>query len=97
MRPDPGRELQEALIARMDVAAREAERSRLAVRARLLAWQHVDAMAPSTELERAELLLRRLHPTLPESSLRQILAQLAEAQAAGEWHGFRRPDPLPIR
>lgn len=97
MRADSGAVLQEAVIARMDGQARGAERLRLAARGRLLAWQQVDAMAPRSELERAELLLRRLHPSLPEASLQQILQQLAAAEAAGEWHGFRRPEPLPIR
>jgi hypothetical protein len=54
-------------------------------------------MAPTTDLERAELLLRRLYPTLPERSLEQMLAQLAEAEAAGTWHGFQRPEPLEAR
>ena len=54
-------------------------------------------MAPASELERAELLLRRLYPTLPERSLQQMLAQLAEAEAAGTWHGFQRPEPLSVR
>ena len=97
MRPDPGVVLQEAVIARMDGQARGAERLRLAARGRLLAWQQVDAMAPRSELERAELLLRRLHPSLPEAALQQILRQLAASESAGEWHGFRRPAPLPIR
>jgi hypothetical protein len=97
MRPDPGVALQEAIIARMDGQARGAERLRLAARGRLLAWQQVDALAPQSEIERAELLLRRLHPSLPEAALQQILGQLAAAEAAGEWHGFRRPEPLPIR
>lgn len=97
MRADPGVALQETIILRMDGRARGAERLRLAARGRLLAWRQVDAMAPRSELERAELLLRRLHPSLPEVALQQILGQLAAAQAAGEWHGFRRPEPLPIR
>jgi hypothetical protein len=54
-------------------------------------------MAPASELERAELLLRRLYPTLPERSLQQVLVQLAEAEAGGTWHGFQRPDPLSVR
>ena len=54
-------------------------------------------MGPMSDLERAEFLLRRLHPTLPEASLQQILSQLAEAEVAGTWHGFRRPEPLPVR
>jgi hypothetical protein len=93
MRPDPGA-LQEAVIAGMDANQRQAARRRLAQRGRLLAWAQADAAGPMTELERARFLLRRLHPTLAETSLRQILDELAEAEARGDWHGFRRPDPL---
>jgi hypothetical protein len=97
MRADPGLELQEGVIAGMSSQARGDVRLRLAARGKLLAWQQVDAMAPASELERAELLLRRLYPTLPERSLQQVLVQLAEAEAAGAWHGFQRPDPLSVR
>jgi hypothetical protein len=97
MRPDPGLAIQEAVIAGMGAQARGDERLRLAARGKLLAWQQVDAMAPASELERAEFLLRRLYPTLPERSLQQVLAQLAEAGAAGSWHGFQRPEPLKAR
>jgi hypothetical protein len=96
MRPDPGRALQEDVIASMTVEARGAARLRLSARARLLAWQQADAAGPLSHLARAEFLLRRLYPTLPEASLRQIVEQLAEAQARGEWHGFQRPEPLPV-
>jgi hypothetical protein len=81
----------------MTAEARGQVRLRLAMRGKLLAWQQVDAMAPATELERAELLLRRLYPGLPERSLRQVLVQLAEAEEAGTWRGFQRPDPLSVR
>ncbi len=84
-------------MAGMDPCERGAVRLRLAARGKLLAWCQVDAMAPTTDLERAELLLRRLYPTLPERSLEQMLAQLAEAEAAGTWHGFQRPEPLEAR
>ena len=67
MRPDPGLELQEAVIAGMSPQARGEVRLRLAARGKLLAWQQVDAMAPASELKRAELLLRRLYPTLPRA------------------------------
>lgn len=93
MRPDPGRALQEAVILGMGPEARGAVRLRLAARARLLAWQQSEAAGPMSELARAEFLLRRLHPTLPEASLRQILDQLAEAQASKGWQGFERPRP----
>jgi hypothetical protein len=68
---------------------------RLAARGRLLAWQQSDAAGPMTELQRAEFLLRRLYPTFPEVQLRHVLDQLAAAEAAGTWHGFQRPEPLP--
>jgi hypothetical protein len=97
MRPDPGLALQELVVAGMSSQARGEERLRLAARGRLLAWQQVDAMSPASELERAELLLKRLYPTLPERSLQQMLVQLAEAEAAGAWHGFQRPHPLCVR
>jgi hypothetical protein len=54
-------------------------------------------MDPATELQRAELLLRRLYPGLPERALQQFLAQLADAESAGTWHGFQRPDALSVR
>ena len=44
-----------------------------------------------TPLERAEFLLRRLYPLFPEVQLRQVLDQLAAAEAAGRWSGFQRP------
>ncbi len=97
MPPDPGLALQEAIVTTMDAEARGAVRLRLSARARLLAWQQSDAIGPMSDLERAEFLLRRLYPALPEGSRRQILEQLAAAEAAGEWHGFRRPDPLTVR
>jgi hypothetical protein len=94
MRPDPGREIQLAVIATMDQAARGRERLRLSERERLLAWAQADAAGPTTELERAEFLLRRLHPEMAEASLQQILEQLARAYVDGTWTGFERPAPL---
>ncbi len=79
----------------MPASARGAVRLRLAARGRLLAWRQADAAGPMTELARAEFLLRRLYPTFPEVQLRQVLDQLAAAEAAGTWHGFQRPEPLP--
>ncbi len=97
MVPDPGLALQEEIVATMDAEARGAVRLRLSARARLLVWQQSDARGPMSDLERAEFLLRRLYTALPDVSRRQILEQLAAAEAAGEWHGFRRPDPLLVR
>lgn len=75
----------------MSEQARGAARLRLAARGRVLAWAQADALGSLTELERAEFLLRRLHPTLTADQLRQILEQLAAAQTEGMWHGFARP------
>lgn len=80
----------------MDAEARGAVRLGLTARARLLVWRQADAVGPMSELERAEYILRRLYPGLPESALRQILEQLAAAQASGEWEGFQRPQPLVV-
>jgi hypothetical protein len=84
--------MQEAVIARMSVEQRQGVRIRLAERGRLLAWQQADAAGPMTELARAEFLLRRLYPSMPEAALRQVLEQLAAAEARGTWDGFRPPD-----
>jgi hypothetical protein len=97
MRPDPGRALQEAAIKSLGVEARQAERLRLKMRGLLLAWQQTDEARLTTDLERAEFLLHRLYPTMPDQALWQIMEQLALAEASGNWHGFQRPDPLPIR
>ena len=94
-RPDPGLGLQEAAIAGMDAEARGQVRLRLARRGRILAWRQVDAAGLATELERAELLLRRLYPGMRERTLRQIMDQLAALEADGRWQGFQRPDPDP--
>lgn len=93
MRPDPGLALQETIITRMTIEARQAERMRLQMRGLLLAWQQADDAGPASELERAGFLLRRLYPTMPEATLRQVMEQLALAEASGGWHGFQRPDP----
>ena len=92
MRPDPGRALQESVIAQMSVEQRQGVRVRLAERGRLLAWRQAAAAGPMTELERAQSLLRRLYPSMPEAALRQVLEPLAAAEARGTWHGFRAPD-----
>jgi hypothetical protein len=92
MRADPGRDLQEAVIARMSLAERQAVRLRLAARGRDLAWRQADAAGPMTTLEEAEFLLRRLYPSMLDPALREILDQLAAAEGRGEWDGFRRPE-----
>lgn len=97
MRPDPGLALQESVITSMTIGERQAERERLRLRGLLLAWQQADGAGPMSDLERAQFLLRHLHPSMPEVALRQILEQLALAEASGDWHGFERPRELPVR
>jgi hypothetical protein len=94
MRPDPGRDIQVAILTAMDPEARQRERTRLSERERLLAWTQADAAGPRNEMERAESLLKRLHPEMSEASLRQIMDQLADAASTGAWHGFKRPAPI---
>jgi len=93
MRPDPGRGLQEQIIATMGEQARGEARQRLSDRARQLAWMQADAAGQTSELEQAEFLLRRLYPGMSEPALRQVLDQLDAAKARGEWRGFVRPAP----
>lgn len=93
MRPDPGRALQESVIASMTSVDRTAAVANLRANGRWAAWQQVDAAGIEDPVEIAAFLLHRLYPDLPAASLEQILEQLRAAFAAGTWNGFARPDP----
>jgi hypothetical protein len=59
-------------------------------RGQRLVWQQADAAGLTDPVERAELLLRRRHPEMPDQWFRDV-ARLASLHAAGAWHGFERP------
>jgi hypothetical protein len=82
MRTDPGRDLQDAAIAAMDVQARGRERLRLSTRGRLLAWAQADAAGPMSELERCRVPAQCLYPgCLP---LRSVRSQ-GSSGSTGAW------------
>lgn len=91
MRPDPGRNAQEALIAAMSPASRSRIGIGLRERGLQIVWRQVDAAGITDPVEQAEFLLRRLYPEMPESWFRDVVAKLAAMHAAGTWHGFQRP------
>jgi hypothetical protein len=91
MRPDPGRDIQEAMISAMTLAERFSVMSRLRAKGSELAWRQSVEAGLATELERAYFLLDRLHPEMPRQHRTQFRTQLEAAWRAGRWHGFRRP------
>ena len=91
MRPDPGRPIQEALIARMSVWDRMLRMHELRERGLRLVWQLSDEAKLPNELERGYFILDRLYPEMPAPHREQFRAYFAEAFAAGRWHGFQRP------
>lgn len=96
MRPDPGRDIQERLIADMSLDRRVAVGERLRRTGHLLVWQQADAAAarePMNELERAFFILDRLYPDMPPQHREQFHASFTAAWQAGTWHGFARPSP----
>jgi hypothetical protein len=94
MRPDPGRDIQERLIAQMPLERRLAVMARLRATGLAMVWQQSDAAGPMTELERATFILDRLYPRMPPQHRAQLDADLRAEWEAGRWHGFRRPPPL---
>jgi hypothetical protein len=94
MRPDPGREVQERLVAVMSTRERTAVTSMLRRRGLWTLWQQVDGSGISDPVERAEFILRRLYPEMPEEWFVDVLGKLAALHAAGKWHGFQRPSAL---
>ena len=92
MRPDPGRAIQERLLAAMTPDERWAVVRRLRERGLALVWQQADAAGPMTEVDRAMFILDRLYPEMPRQHREQIQVDLAAADAAGR-SGFPRPTP----
>ncbi|MFN8519010.1 MAG: hypothetical protein U0667_06390 [Chloroflexota bacterium] len=93
MRIDPGRDIQEALIAVAPIEQRVAIVHRSRQAGLLLAWQQSDEAGLADELERA-FLLDRVYPDMPAAHRESTRAQLRARWEAGTWHGFRRPEPL---
>jgi hypothetical protein len=91
VRPDPGREIQETLIANLPLAGRAGAMSMLRRKGLELVWRQSDEAGPMDELQRAFFLLDRLHPEMPALHRTQFRAQLEAEWRAGRWHGFRRP------
>lgn len=94
VRTDPGRAIQEALIANASMEQRVTITDRLRREGLLLAWQQSDEARPANELERAFFLLDRIYPEMPAPHRARFRAQLEERWRAGTWHGFQRPGPL---
>lgn len=92
MRPDPGRQIQEALIASMSAVERTHLMARLRDNGRWLVWQQVDAAGIGDPVEQADFILRRLYPEMPGAWFEDVVGQLRARHAAGRWSGFRRPD-----
>lgn len=91
MRPDPGRELLEELVGRLDPGSRAIIGQELRDRALLLAWDQADRAGPMSEIERAMFILGRLYPDMPAPHRHSIRRQMEADWAAGTWSGFRRP------
>ena len=93
MPPDPGRTAQDAVLASMTSLERTARMAQLRRNGLWAVWQQADAAGVTEPLAQAEFLLRRLYPEESEAWFAVVLDQLRAAHAAGEWTGFRRPDP----
>ena len=94
MRPDPGRDLLDERIRAASVDERVAWITAKRALGFLLVWQQADAAGPMSEVERADFILRRLYPEMPQTWFADVIEKLAARQAAGTWHGFQRPSPL---
>lgn len=92
MRPDPGRDAQESVIAGMPPADRVRIGADLRAKGMLLVWQQVDAAGIDNPVEQADFVLRRLYPEMPEAWFRDVVSKLAAKHVAGEWQGFERPE-----
>ncbi|MGH2456663.1 MAG: hypothetical protein ACRDHD_10460 [Candidatus Limnocylindria bacterium] len=65
--------------------------TRLRWKAIVMANHAADEAGPLSALDRAEFILRRLYPEFTDEQISHIRSELARAEAAGTWHGFRRP------
>lgn len=98
MRPDPGRALQEAVIASMTAVDRTGTVADLRANGRWAVWRQVDAAGLEDPVEIAEFVLRRLYPNERDGWYVDVLDQLRSARDAGGWSGFARPESSrPVR
>jgi hypothetical protein len=93
MRPDPGRALQESVIASMPSVERTSVVATLRENGRWAIWRQLDAAGLEDPIEVAEFVLRRLYPNESAAWFESVLEQLRAARAAGTWTGFERPRP----
>ncbi len=91
MRPDPGRPLQESVIASMSTLDRTARMAELRANGLWIVWRQVDQAGLTDPLEVADFILRRLYPEQKDAWFAEVLGQLRSAQALGAWNGFQRP------
>lgn len=91
MRPDPGRDLQEAIIAKMTPVARTKQVVRLRARGRAMMWQQLERARLEDPVARAGFILRRLCPEMPEAWFIDVLGKLKQRRASRGWHGFEQP------
>lgn len=91
MHPDPGQALLDERIAASSVEERVAwSTSKRALGFRLV-WQQVDDAGITHPVEKADFMLRRLYPEMPESWFEEVVTKLTQAYADGTWQGFERP------
>jgi len=91
MRPDPGRDLQESVIAKMTPMARTRQVVGLRARGRLMVWQQLDDAGLVDPIAQAGFVLRRLYPEMSESWFVDVLGKLQQRRTSRGWAGFERP------
>ena len=94
MRPDPGRDLQEAMISIMPLERRVAVMAQLRAKGLAMAWGQSDERGPMTGPEHAMFLIDRLYPEMPAQHREQFRRRFQALWEAGVWDGFERPAPL---
>lgn len=91
MRPDPGVEVLERIMAGLDADERARISQSMRERGFLQVWDQVDRPGPMPPVEERMFILERLHPEMPDAHRASILRQLEADYRAGRWHGFQRP------
>lgn len=94
MRPDPGAEMLEAMLASLSPDQRASIAYRLRQRGVLLVWDQVDRAEPMAPVDEAMFILGRMYPEMPDVHRASIRRQIEADHDAGIWHGFKRPPPI---